>query len=107
MTEGYIALSLAVSPGAAGPVAVSLFALPRSGKTLAPLGLSVELVKPSFGIGPFQRQATAEKEGRYRAGGIILPMGGFWVVTVDVLVSDFETVQLRGLVDIRERSSSP
>lgn len=102
LTEGPLAVTVAVSPGRAGPVRVTLSDLTQDGEPIVPLGVTLELAKPSFGIGPFRREAARGTDGRYRLDGLVLPIGGVWVVTVDVLVSDFETVRLRDLVDIRE-----
>ncbi|MET3595326.1 copper transport protein [Mesorhizobium shonense] len=93
---------LSIHPPIAGPVRVEVSEVTAAGKPLVPLGVIVELGKPSYGIGPFARQAKASDRGTYIAGGYLLPLDGFWVVRATILVSDFRSVTLTNVFDVRK-----
>lgn len=95
---------LSIHPPIAGPVRVEVGDLLLDGKPFEPAGVSVDLDKPSYGIGPFTRDASNKSDGTYRADGFILPMDGFWIVRVTVLVSDFRSVTLIDVFDVRKAS---
>lgn len=95
---------LSIHPPITGPVRVELSDLALDGKPFEPLGISIDLEKPSYGLGPFTREATRADDGAYRADGFVLPLDGFWIVKVTVLVSDFRSVTLTDVFDVRNPS---
>jgi copper transport protein len=101
--EGISAV-LSIHPPISGPVRVEIGNLLLDGKPFEPIGVSVDLDKPSYGIGPFTRQALRASDGTYRAEGFVLPLDGFWIVRVTVLVSDFRSVTLMDVFDVRKAS---
>lgn len=95
---------LSIHPPVTGPVSIEVRDLLLDGKPLEPISVSIDLDKPSYGIGPFSKQASKIDPQRYRAGGFVLPLDGFWVVRVAVLVSDFRSVTLTDVFDVAKAS---
>ncbi|MEQ1955647.1 copper resistance CopC/CopD family protein [Mesorhizobium yinganensis] len=93
---------LSIHPPIAGPVRVEIADLFLDGEPFAPVSVIIDLDKPSYGIGPFTREASKASDGTYRADGFILPLDGFWIVRVTVLVSDFRSVTLMDVFDVRK-----
>lgn len=91
---------LSIQPPVTGAVFVEVRDLVLDGKPLEPLSISIDLEKPSYGIGPFTRPAQKTDAQRYRANGFVLPLDGFWVVRVTVLVSEFRSVTLTDVFDV-------
>jgi copper transport protein len=59
--------------------------------------VTLVLANPDAGIEPFSRTAKpARDDGTWLIEGVILPTQGTWAVTVEVLISDFERVELTG-----------
>lgn len=102
--DGVSAL-LSIRPPIAGPVRVDVAEIAVDGRPLTPLGVSVELDKPSYGIGPFAKEARPAGAGVYSADGYLLPLDGFWVVKVTILVSDFRSVTLTEVFDVRKAAN--
>ena len=99
-----ISAALSIHPPIAGPVRVEIGSLLLDGKPFEPISVSIDLDKPSYGIGPFTRDAQRGRDGTYRADGYVLPLDGFWVVRVTILVSDFRSVTLMDVFDVRKPS---
>ncbi len=99
-----VSAALSIHPPIAGPVRVEVRDLILDGKLLEPVRVSVDLDKPSYGLGPFTREARRVGEGRYLADGFVVPLDGFWIVRVTVVVSDFRSVTLMEVFDIRKAS---
>lgn len=99
-----VSARLSIRPPITGPVRVEVSDLTLDGKPFEPLGISIDLEKPSYGLGPFTREATRAYDGAYRADGFVLPLDGFWIVKVTVLVSDFRSVTLTDVFDVRNPS---
>ncbi|GLS28329.1 copper resistance CopC/CopD family protein [Neomesorhizobium albiziae] len=96
-----ISATLSIHPPIVGPARVEIGSLLLDGKPFQPIGVSVDLDKPSYGIGPFTREALRASDGIYRAEGFVLPLDGFWIVRVTVLVSDFRSVTLMDVFDVQ------
>ncbi|MER8368691.1 copper resistance protein CopC [Mesorhizobium sp. M1378] len=99
-----VSAALSIHPPIAGPVRVEIGNLLLDGKPFEPIGISVDLDKPSYGIGPFTREARRASDGIYHADGFVLPLDGFWIVRVTILVSDFRSVTLMDVFDVRKAS---
>lgn len=95
---------LSIHPPVTGPVRIEVDDLTLDGRTFDPIGISIDLEKPSYGLGPFTREATRVSAGIYHAEGFVLPLDGFWIVRVTVLVSDFRSVVLMDVFDVRNPS---
>ncbi|MER8438722.1 CopD family protein [Mesorhizobium sp. M1312] len=99
-----VSAALLIYPPIVGPVRVEVGNLLLNGKPFEPISVSVDLDKPSYGIGPFTREARRAGDGIYHADGFVLPLDGFWIVRVTVLVSDFRSVTLMEVFDVRKVS---
>lgn len=104
--EGVSAI-LSIRPPIVGPVRVDVGDLLLDGKPFKPIGVSIDLDKPSYGIGPFTREASRASDGTYGADGFVLPLDGFWIVRVTVLVTDFRSVTLTDVFDVRKARNEP
>ncbi|WP_292722978.1 CopD family protein, partial [Mesorhizobium sp.] len=93
---------LSIRPPIVGPVRVEVGDLLLDGKPFEPVGVSIDLDKPSYGIGPFTREASRASDGTYHADGFVLPLDGFWIVHVTILVTDFRSVTLTDVFDVRK-----
>ncbi|RWL17907.1 MAG: copper resistance protein CopC [Mesorhizobium sp.] len=93
---------LSIRPPIVGPVRVEVGDLLLDGKPFEPVGVSIDLDKPSYGIGPFTREASPASDGTYSADGFVLPLDGFWIVRVTILVTDFRSVTLTDVFDVRK-----
>jgi copper transport protein len=57
---------------------------------------------PSAGIEPISRSATASADrGTWRIEDFMIPAQGYWNVNIEVLISDFEKLELAGEIEIR------
>lgn len=56
---------------------------------------------PKSGIEAVRRPARRAEEVNWRVDGFVIPLPGTWHVRVDILISDFELVELEGKVEIR------
>lgn len=99
-----VSAALSIHPPIVGPVRVEIGSLLLDGKPFEPISVSIDLDKPSYGIGPFTREAQRTNDGTYRADGFVLPLDGFWIVRVTILVSDFRSVTLMDVFDVRKTS---
>ncbi|ESZ02127.1 CopD family protein [Mesorhizobium sp. M0923] len=99
-----VSAALSIHPPIVGSVRVEVGNLLLNGKPFEPISVSVDLDKPSYGIGPFTREARRAGDGIYHADGFVLPLDGFWIVRVTVLVSDFRSVTLMEVFDVRKVS---
>jgi len=93
--------TLTVSPGRAGPVAVSAFVTGGDFEPLDAKAVTLSFSMPSAGIEPIRRPARKISEGQWRVDGLRLPVAGRWDVAADILVSDFESVTLKSEITLR------
>ncbi|MGN6773401.1 MAG: copper resistance CopC/CopD family protein [Rhizobiaceae bacterium] len=93
--------SLTVSPGRAGPVSVSAFIVGGDLEPLDAKGVTLSFSMPSAGVEPIRREARKLDAGQWRIDGLRLPVAGRWDVSVDILISDFESVTLKSEITLR------
>ncbi len=92
---------ITVTPGRAGPVAVSIMVMTGDFGPLDPKEVALVLANPAAGIEPIKRRAARTDDGRWQVDGLVLPLAGAWDLRVDVLISDFEMVRLDSPIQIR------
>ncbi len=63
--------------------------------------VTLVLSKPESGIGPLKRPARMPGDGTWRVDDLVIPVPGRWTARLDILVSDFDMVQIEGPIDIR------
>ncbi|WP_311030525.1 copper resistance CopC/CopD family protein [Mesorhizobium koreense] len=93
--------SITVSPGRAGPVSVSAFVVGGDLEPLDAKEVTLSFSMPSAGIEPIRREAHKLDQGQWRVDGLRLPVAGRWNVSVDILISDFESVTLKSEITLR------
>jgi copper transport protein len=93
--------SVTVSPGRAGPVSVSTFVVGGDLEPLDAREVTLSFSMPSAGIEPIRRKARKLDQGQWRVDGLRLPVAGRWDVSVDILISDFESVTLKSEITLR------
>ena len=100
MTSGVLMLLLTASPtvvlltshGATGELRFQ----PLDAKEV-----TLSFSMPSAGVEPIRREARRISEGQWRVEGLRLPVAGRWEVSVDILISDFESVTLKSEIVLR------
>jgi copper transport protein len=93
--------SVTVSPGRAGSVSVSAFVVGGDLEPLDAKSVTLSFSMPSAGIEPIRREAHKLDQGQWRVDGLRLPVAGRWDVSVDILISDFESVTLKSEITLR------
>ncbi|WP_051228683.1 copper resistance protein CopC [Pleomorphomonas oryzae] len=71
-----------------------------NGRPLVAQEVRVSLANPAAGVEPLQRQATRIEDGHWRVDGLTFPVGGAWIVRLNVLISDFESLPLEGTLTV-------
>ena len=92
---------LAVTPGHAGPVSVSVMLMTGDFGPLDAREVTLVLSKPDSGIEPLKRPAHKPGDGTWRVDDLVVPVPGRWTARLDILVTDFDMVQIEGPIDIR------
>jgi copper transport protein len=86
-----------VTRGPAGRAGVTVFVQTPEFQPLRAKEVAVVLANADAGIEPFSRAAKpAHNEGMWVIEDVMLPAQGTWAVTVEVLISDFERLELTG-----------
>ena len=65
------------------------------GKPLAAQALTVMLDNPSAGVEPLRREAVHRPDGAWQLRLPPLPDVGFWQLSLDILIDDFDRITLR------------
>lgn len=90
-------LTVQPGPAAALTVAIEVSDLAHDAKSVDSVDIILE--NEALGIEPIRRSAEGEGAA-WVVPGLGLPVGGIWQVTLEVRVSRFELVKLRGDIDI-------
>ncbi|WP_286157303.1 CopD family protein [Sinorhizobium sp. RAC02] len=90
-----------VTPGRAGPVAVSALVLSPDFTPLTPKEVVFVFSNRQAGVEPMRRKAELRPDGTWNATDVVLPLAGKWQMRIDVLISDFELVRLQEDLEIR------
>ena len=100
MSSGEAKARLAVRPARVGRVSLVIESLEVGHVDTPPLEVTVTLEKPSFGIGPFRKAVPPSPAGIPVTLDFFLPMDGFWVLRLEVLVDEFRKVSLTDIVSL-------
>lgn len=94
---------IAVTPGRAGPVSITLDILNGEFGPLTPKEVTVFLSNPAAGVEEIERAATRapDQDGRWQVEGMIAPLPGKWRIRVELLITDFKKITLEDAIDIR------
>ncbi len=97
---GQAMADVTVSPGHAGPVAISIQLRTPDEAILAAKAVSVTLANPEAGIEPATAEARPAGEGEWRAT-MTAPVAGRWTMTLDILISDFDQISVEAPIVIK------
>lgn len=70
------------------------------GSPLAARSVVLSLAQPELGIQPIKTDAVLTGEGTWSIEQLLIPVAGQWAVEVQVRVSDFKLVRLKGSLEI-------
>jgi copper transport protein len=91
-----VMVDLTASPGAAGPVTLTLGFADGAFNPLTPVSVRLDLTDPARGIGPIRVEAAPGPDGLWTAGPVTLPTPGPWQIRIAVRITDFQQVTLEG-----------
>lgn len=91
-----VMVDLTASPGAPGPVTLTLGFADGALAALTPVAARLDLTDPARGIGPIRVDAAPGPDGLWTAGPVTLPTPGPWRVEIAVRITDFRQVTLTG-----------
>jgi copper transport protein len=92
--------NVTVSPGHAGPVAITVQLETTDERPLAAAAVSVTLSNPDIGIEPAVVQARRMDDGRWRAT-MAAPVAGRWTLALGILISDFDRISIEAPIQIK------
>ncbi|MCD0415638.1 copper resistance protein CopC/CopD [Rubrivivax sp. JA1024] len=92
--------TVTLTPGHAGPVDIKVLLQTADEAPLAAQALTVSLANPGAGIEPLSAEAQKAADGQWQAR-LTAPVPGTWTLTLGVLISDFEKVNLEAPIVIR------
>ncbi|MFT4278157.1 MAG: CopD family protein [Rhodopseudomonas sp.] len=92
--------TVTLTPGHAGPIAITVLLQTADEAPLAAQALTVSLANPGAGIEPLSAEAQKAADGQWQAR-LTAPVPGTWTLTLGVLISDFEKVNLEAPIVIR------
>jgi len=94
---------LSITPGHAGTTSASIVVMTGDFGPLDAKAVTLVLSKPDSGVEPLKREARKPGDGTWRIDGLVVPFAGRWTARLDILVSDFDMIQIEGPIDIRPR----
>ncbi|WP_031337257.1 copper resistance protein CopC [Rhodopseudomonas sp. B29] len=92
--------NVTIKPGRAGPVDIDIGLQTPDEAPLAAQALTVSLANPDAGIEAASAQAQRQGDGSWRVR-MVAPVPGRWMLTLGVLISDFDKVTVTAPVVIR------
>jgi copper transport protein len=92
--------NVTVSPGHAGPVAITIALETPDERPLAATAVSVTLSRPDIGIEPATAQAQRTGADQWRVT-MAAPVAGRWTLTLGILISDFDQLSVEAPILIK------
>jgi len=93
--------TLTLNPARTGRNVLDVYVQRPDGAALPARELEVELALPAAGVEPLLRAAQAVEPGHFRIETLDVPIPGFWTVTLDILIDDFERRHIALALPIR------
>jgi copper transport protein len=103
LMQGNTLAEIKVTPGRVGPVNLAISIFDLNGRQLDVKEVSLALSNTGGGIEPITRSAKKAADGSWQVHGLVVPAGGVWTAELALLISDFEQIDLQGLVAISPR----
>ena len=91
---------ISITPVRARDPQIELMVLDGELQPLTVKEVTLILANPAAGIEPVRRNAIAAGPFTWRVDGLRMPVAGPWIVRVDLLISDFEKIQLEDKVEL-------
>lgn len=88
-------------PGRVGSNSLRIELLSGDFGPLNPIEVRVLLSQPAAGIEPIERKAARQPDGSWVISDMPVPVAGAWNVSVKVLITDFEEVELTDTLTVR------
>lgn len=101
---GQAMANIALTPGRAGPVSLTIDITDGNGAPVAPLSVEVLAAAPDRGIEAIRRDARSEA-GLWQVDDLTLPVPGAWHLTLDIRLDRFSLVQLDTDLDLPASST--
>jgi copper transport protein len=92
--------NITITPGQSGPVKVAIAIESPELQPFPAKGVSLALVSPAAGIEPIHRAARQASDGNWSIDDLTIPRSGRWLLTVSILVTDFQETSLTTPVDL-------
>ena len=101
LAKGVIAADVAITPGRAGSVVFQIGLHRGDGTPVQAKSVMVSLALPEAGIEAIKAVAVADGSGGWGISGFAIPLSGEWTLEIQVRISDFELVRLKGELAIK------
>ena len=88
-------------PGRAGPTRARIVVASARAEAVNPMEVTLVLSKPDAGIGPIERPTRKAGREGWQVEDLVLPLPGTWQVRVEILVNDFEKIDLEGNITLK------
>jgi len=92
--------NITVKPAHVGPVQITLNTLDAESRPLEVKGVDLALLAPVDGSEPLRRPAHRLSPSTWQVDGMIIPFPGIWTFRIDLLVSEFEKVPLKAILNV-------
>lgn len=99
LTGEGVAADVVVAPAASGPVTLTITLRSDDGSDLSARSVALSLAQPELGIQPIKTSAIAAMDGGWTVEHLVIPVPGVWAIEVQVRVSDFKLVRLKGSME--------
>jgi copper transport protein len=93
--------NLLVSPARPGPVTVSINVMDVQSRPLDVKGVDIVLLDPENRIEPIRQKARRVTSATWRIDEMPIPMAGSWLVRINLLITDFDKITVRTMLNIR------
>ncbi|WP_049824028.1 copper resistance protein CopC [Bradyrhizobium sp. WSM2254] len=95
-------VDVSIMPGRVGPVTASIDTMTGEGDVLKAKEVRLMAANPAASIEPIERQASQQPDGTWLVTDLTLPTGGRWKIDVEILIGDFESTRVSGMVEVRQ-----
>jgi copper transport protein len=92
--------NITVKPAHVGPVEITLNILDAESRPLEVKDVDLELLAPVDGSEPLRRPAHRLTQSTWQVDRMTIPFPGIWTFRIDLLVSEFEKVPLKAILNV-------
>jgi copper transport protein len=95
--------NITVSPAHTGPVKVAINVMDIEAHPLDVKGVDLALFDPSNSLEPIRRTARRLTAATWQIDDLSIPVPGLWTFRVDLLVTDFDKVSIKAVLNVPKR----